>query len=134
LTLHEAQTLQAAVQRKALDDLSQHYNAHSKVKFNKLPSSVQTALLSLKWQTGNIWSAKNQSHDVFMAATKQDWDDVVDSFSVMNTESKADHDRRITEAALIRAEYKISASKVGPKYKAFIGRTIEKGAIRSRTA
>jgi len=107
LSTAERAELTAAIQRHFYERLRTHYDAHrGKRKFSELPAGVQTALLSLSWQTGSIWAHKHGAYPIFHAALKEDWAGAVRLLkegSFVHHASKADALRRRSEAKLLSA-------------------------------
>ncbi|MBR0850332.1 hypothetical protein JQ543_21490 [Bradyrhizobium diazoefficiens] len=113
----EAVQLQVAVKESYEKNLVTHFDkAQPKVPFAKLPSDVQTALMSLHYNTGGIWAPKHKGYGVFLAATKGDWADAVDSMRSIQCNSKEERARRVEEAKWIDgATPEVRKPDVGPK-------------------
>jgi hypothetical protein len=71
--------LNAAVQRAQVDALRRAYDKAAgpdSTRFDDLPPAVQTVIASVKFQWGNIWSARHKSAAVrafWRAAVARDW-------------------------------------------------------------
>lgn len=107
LSADEREELTRAIQRHFYQRLQTEYDVHRQGwKFSALPVGVQTALLSLSWQTGNIWGRNHPAHGIFKAALQENWSDVaakLDDGPLVRGANKADAARRRAEANLIRA-------------------------------
>jgi hypothetical protein len=116
----ERDELIAAIQRSYYDKLAKAYDlASPPSRFQSLPIFVQTPLVSLTWHTGAIWGKDHNAHDVFTAAVKQSWPDVVDAlrggrifYLPKYFKFRA---RRRAEAALIIKGAKLEPYTMGPK-------------------
>lgn len=110
LTVAEIKELTTAIQKDYYERLQRHFDAHrSGRKFAAQPVGVQTALLSLAWQTGNIWGHNHRAYSVFKAAMKENWDEVVELLRhgpLVEHANKSDLTRRRDEARLIEAAMK----------------------------
>ena len=79
LAPEEVDGLNAAVQSAQIDALRRAYDkavAPDGAGFDELPEAAQTVIASVKFQWGNIWSAKHKSAAVrtfWQAATGGDW-------------------------------------------------------------
>jgi hypothetical protein len=106
LSSDERAELTQAIQQHFYRQLQTHYDAHRRGrKFSALPVGVQTALLSLSWQTGNIWGHNHPAHAVFRAALQENWSAVAAKLSdgsLVGGAINADAARRRAEANLIR--------------------------------
>jgi hypothetical protein len=109
----ERRELTQAIQKHFYERLRTHYDAHHQGRsFSELPVGVQTALLSLSWQRGNIWSIKHPAYSLFKEALQEHWASVVTALRqgpLVKHASNADAARRRAEGNLIDAAIKPSA-------------------------
>jgi hypothetical protein len=107
LSIAERQELTRAIQKHFYERLRTHYDAHRKGRsFSQLPVRIQTALLSLSWQTGNIWSGRHPAYSLFKEALQEHWAPVVTALRggpLVTHASSADAARRRAEGRLIDA-------------------------------
>lgn len=107
LTAPERTELTHAIQKHFYEQLRRAYDAHRYGrKFSALPVGIQTALLSLSWQTGSIWSRKHRAYPLFKEALREHWSAVAGKLrkgSLVEHANKSDIARRRDEAKLIEA-------------------------------
>lgn len=116
LTPPERQELTQAIQKHFYERLRTHYDAHRQGRsFSELPVGVQTALLSLSWQLGNIWSIKHPAYPLFQEALQEQWASVATALkqgTLAKHASCADAARRRAEGQLIDAAIAATSTKV----------------------
>lgn len=109
-----------AIQRHFYERLRTHYDAHRQGRsFAELPVGIQTALLSLSWQMGNIWSIKHPAHSLFKEALQEDWTAVVTALRqgpLVKHVSRADAARRGAEGGLIETAIRPSTPMPHKRY------------------
>lgn len=116
LSHHEAVQLMAAVRKSYETRLVSHFdNVKPKLPFAQLDPEIQTALMSLAYNTGSIWSPGHKAHGVFVAATKADWADFLDSLRSVECNSAPERKRRLEEASWIEKITAGSPKTMGPK-------------------
>lgn len=115
LTPAERQELTQAIQKHFYERLRAHYDAHRQGRsFSELPVGIQTALLSLSWQLGNIWSIKHPAYPLFKEALQEHWSSVVSSLrhgTLAEHASRANAARRRAEGELIDAAMGVTSQK-----------------------
>jgi hypothetical protein len=113
LSASQRAELTQAIQKHFYQLLQTHYDAYRNGrKFSDLPVGEQTALLSLSWQQGSIWSPKNPAYAVFKEALKENWHAVTDQLRdgpLARNSRRSDAARRRAEAELIDAATKAPA-------------------------
>jgi len=138
LTHAERQELTQAVRASYYRSLSTHFDRESKANFALLANEIQTALVSLHWHTGAIWSRHHLARDVFEAAARGDWPGAVDSLRGGEVYSAPKYfyfrQRRRAEAELIRKGAQVPAGFVGPKEQSHAERVVRLGSLKARTA
>lgn len=116
LTPAERQELTQAIQKHFYERLRTHYDAHRQGRsFSELPVGIQTALLSLSWQLGNIWSIKHPAYPLFKKALEEHWASVASALrqgTLAKHASRADAARRRAEGELIDAAISAASAKM----------------------
>lgn len=139
LTPAERHELTQAVRSSYYRDLAKHFDRERTDKpFALLPREIQTALMSLHWHSGSIWSRHHAARDVFDSAIRNDWAGAVDALRGGEIYSAARYfpfrKRRRDEAELIRKGAHLSPDLVGPKERRHLERVLRIGAYKARTA
>jgi len=139
LTEDERKELTKAVRGSYYRNIASHYDRETRgAHFATLPSELQTALLSLHWHSGSIWSLHHLARDIFACAARHDWRGALDGLRGGEFYSAPTYfkfrARRRSEAELIRRGAKIPADFVGPKERRYMERIYTIGSVRARTA
>ena len=112
LTPAERTELTHAIQKHFYEQLRTAYDAQRHghgAKFSTLPVGIQTALLSLSWQTGSIWRRTHRGYPLFKEALQGHWSAVAHKLRkgpLVDHANKMDIARRRDEARLIEAAIK----------------------------